>query len=127
MIDADVTEPDQKRIAVLVDREGLGDALLKLPFLRAVRRAFPQHRIWWIATHSTAMEDELKPWVAPLIDRVISQAGLTSPNREIIPRLRRLPPFDLVFDARTRLASVFLARWHLKHGGFYACAAGRKE
>ena len=81
-------DPREKRIAVLVDREGLGDALLKIPFLRAIRRAFPAHRIWWIATHQTAMEDDLAPWVAPLIDRVISHAGLTSPDREIIPRLR---------------------------------------
>ena len=124
MTGADTTNDDRNRIAVLVDREGLGDALLKLPFLRAVNRAFPKHRIWWIATHETSMENDLKPWVAPLLDRVISHAGLTSPNRDIIPRLRRLPPFDLVFDSRTRLASVFLARRHLKHRGFYACLPG---
>ena len=33
---------------------------------------------------------------------MISHAGLTSPDREIVPKLRRLPPFDLVFDARTQ-------------------------
>ena len=117
-------DPAEKRIAVLVDREGLGDALLKIPFLRAIRRAFPGHRIWWIATHQTAMEDDLAPWVAPLIDRVIAHAGLTSPDREVIPRLRRLPPFDLVFDARTRFVTVLLARRYLKHRGFYACMPG---
>ena len=117
-------DPAEKRIAVLVDREGLGDALLKIPFLRAVRRAFPGHRIWWIATHQTAMEDDLAPWVAPLLDRVISQAGLTSPDREIIPRLRALPPFDLVFDSRSRGMTVLLARRYLKHRGFYACLPG---
>ena len=114
----------RQRIAVLVDREGLGDALLKIPFLRAIRRAFPGHRIWWIATHQTAMADDLAPWVAPLIDRVIAHAGLTSPDREVIPRLRRLPPFDLVFDARTRFVTVLLARRYLKHRGFYACMPG---
>src|SRR5262245_34636288 len=117
-------DPREKRIAVLVDREGLGDALLKIPFLRATRRAFPEHRIWWIATHQTAMEDDLAPWVAPLIDRVIARAGLTSPDREVIPRLKRLPPFDLVFDARSRFMTVALARFYLKHRGFYACLPG---
>jgi ADP-heptose:LPS heptosyltransferase len=115
---------EEKRIAVLVDREGLGDALLKVPFLRAVRRAFPEHRVWWIATHQTAMADDLAPWVAPLIDRVIAHANLTSPNREIVPRLRTLPPFELVFDARTRFMTVLLARLNLRHRGFYACLPG---
>ena len=64
-------------IAVLVDREGLGDALLKLPFLRAVRRAFPGRPLWWIATHQTSMARELAPWVDGLIDRTIEHAGLT--------------------------------------------------
>jgi ADP-heptose:LPS heptosyltransferase len=122
--DASPTGDERQRIAVLVDREGLGDALLKVPFLRAVRRAFPEHRVWWIATHQTAMEDDLAPWVAPLLDRVIAHAGLTSPDREIIPRLQRLPPFDLVFDTRTRFTTVLLARRHLKHRGFYACMPG---
>lgn len=117
-------DSQERRIAVLVDREGLGDALLKIPFLRATRRAFPAHRIWWIATHQTAMADDLAPWVAPLIDRVIANAGLTSPDREIVPRLRALPPFDLVFDARTRFRTVLLARLNLKHRGFYACLPG---
>lgn len=117
-------DPGERRIAVLVDREGLGDALLKIPFLRAIRRAFPEHRLWWIATHQTAMEDDLAPWVAPLIDRVIAHAGLTSPDREVIPRLKRLPPFDLVFDTRSRFMTVLLARTVLKHRGFYACLPG---
>jgi ADP-heptose:LPS heptosyltransferase len=111
-------------IAVLVDREGLGDALLKLPFLRAVRRAFPGRPLWWIATHQTAMAREMAPWVNGLIDRTIEYAGLTDPVREVIPRLRALPPFDLVFDARTRFSTVFLARTLLTHRGFYACLPG---
>jgi len=116
--------PEKLPIAVLVDREGLGDALLKLPFLRAVRRAFPGRPIWWIATHQTAMAHEMAPWVADLIDRTMEYAGLTEPAREVIPRLRALPPFDLVFDARTRFVTVLLARMLLSHRGFYACLPG---
>jgi ADP-heptose:LPS heptosyltransferase len=115
--------PDRP-IAVLVDREGLGDALLKLPFLRAVRRAFPGRALWWIATHQTAMAHEMAPWVADLIDRTIEHAGLTVPARKVVPRLRALPPFDLVFDSRTRFMTVLLARMLLSHRAFYACLPG---
>jgi ADP-heptose:LPS heptosyltransferase len=111
-------------IAVLVDREGLGDALLKLPFLRAVRRAFPGRALWWIATHQTAMAHEMAPWVADLIDRTIEHAGLTVPAYKVVPRLRALPPFDVVFDSRTRFMTVLLARMLLSHRGFYACLPG---
>ena len=111
-------------LAVIVDREGLGDALLKLPFLRAIRRGFPDLPIWWIASHQTSMEDELKPFVSPLLARVIAHAGLTAPIRDAIPRLKALPPFECVFDTRTRIASVLAAKLVLSHRGFYACLPG---
>ena len=109
---------------MLVDREGLGDSLLKLPFLRAVARAWPDRPIWWIATHETSMARELAPFVRPLIAHVIEYAGLTTPAREVVPRLRKLPPFDLVFDSRTRVFTVLMARLFLKHRGFYCCLPG---
>ncbi len=117
-------DSEKRPIAVLVDREGLGDALLKLPFLRAVRRAFPDRPLWWIATHQTSMAHEMAPWVAGLIDRTVEYAGLTEPAGDVIPRLRALPAFDLVFDSRTRFATVLLARMLLSHRGFYACLPG---
>ncbi len=118
------TSAADRPIAVLVDREGLGDALLKLPMLRAIRRGFPQRRVWWIATHETSMARELAPFVSPLLDRVIENAKITSPASEAIKGLRRLPPFDLVFDTRTRVATVLLARLVLAHRGFFACLPG---
>ena len=114
----------RRPIAILVDREGLGDALLKLPFLRAVARGFPGRPIWWIATHQTSMAHELAPFVEPLIERVVEHAGLTETTRAAAKRLRQLPAFEIVFDARTRVVSVAMARALLTYDGFYACLPG---
>lgn len=111
-------------IAVLVDREGLGDSLLKFPFLRAIRRGFPGRPVWWIATHQTSMANELAPFVTHMIDRVIDHAGLTGKSPEVRQRLKALPPFDLVFESRTHIPSVLLARRLLTHSGFYCCLPG---
>lgn len=121
-----VSEPDPtaRPIAVLVDREGLGDSLLKMPFLRAIARAWPGRPIWWIASHQTSMAHELAPFVRPLIAEVIEHAALTRPPLPVIGRLRKLPPFELVFDSRTRGLTVLLARLFLSHRGFYCCLPG---
>ncbi len=118
-------DPSSARpIAVLVDREGLGDSLLKLPFLRAIRHGYPGRPIWWIATHQTSMAGDLKPFVTGLIDRIIDHAQLTGRNRAVRDRLRQLPPFELVFDSRTHVASVVLARTLLEHNGYFVCLPG---
>lgn len=116
--------PEPRPIAVLVDREGLGDALLKLPFLRAVLRAFPGQPVWWIASHQTSMAHELAPFVRTMIARVVEQAALTGPPIPAIGRLRAFPPFELVFDSRTRALTVLLAKLFLKHRAFYCCLPG---
>ncbi|RAI34093.1 glycosyl transferase family 9, partial [Rhodoplanes roseus] len=115
---------DLRPIAVIVDREGLGDSLLKMPFLRAIARAYPGRPIWWIASHQTSMAHELAPFVLPLISNVIEHAGLTRPPLPVVGRLRKLPPFELVFDSRTRGLTVLLARLFLSHRGFYCCLPG---
>jgi ADP-heptose:LPS heptosyltransferase len=124
MTDKTSHENEPRPIAVLVDREGLGDSLLKFPFLRAIRRGFPGRPIWWIATHQTSMADELAPFVTGLIDRVMPYAGLTGRSTEVRQRLKALPPFDKVFEARTHIASVLLARRLLTTNEFYCYLPG---
>jgi ADP-heptose:LPS heptosyltransferase len=109
---------------VLVDREGLGDVMLKTPFLRAVRRAYPRNPVWWIATHQSSMEDELRPMFEKDVTKVITQAGLNEPIDEVWKRLKALPPFEKVFDSRTKMSTVALARFGLTHRGFYCCLPG---
>jgi ADP-heptose:LPS heptosyltransferase len=114
----------RRPIAVLVDREGLGDVMLKAPFLRALRRAFPEHEVWWIATHQTSMEDECRPMFEGDVARVIAHAALDGPALPLLRRLNALPPFERVFDSRTKISTVALARFGLTHRGFYCCLPG---
>jgi ADP-heptose:LPS heptosyltransferase len=111
-------------IAVLVDREGLGDVMLKTPFLRALRRAFPDHPVWWIANHQSSMADELRPMFAGEVAKVITQAGIDGAAGPMLRRLAEFPPFERVFDSRTKVSTVALARLGLKHRGFYCCLPG---
>lgn len=115
---------DRRPIAVLVDREGLGDVMLKTPFLRALRHAFPEHEVWWIATHQSSMEDECREMFARDVARVITHAALDGPAGPLLKRLRALPPFERVFDSRTKISTVALARFGLTHHGFYCCLPG---
>jgi ADP-heptose:LPS heptosyltransferase len=111
----------QRPIAVLVDREGLGDALLKLPFLRAVARGFPGQPVWWIARHQTAMAGPLRAFLPGALAEVREQVGLGGPRDDVRRALGQLPPFSLVFDMRTRIASIWRARRHLTWDRFLCC------
>ncbi|HTX49431.1 MAG TPA: glycosyltransferase family 9 protein [Caulobacteraceae bacterium] len=111
-------------IAVLTDREGLGDVMLKAPFLRALRRAFPDHDVWWIADHQSEMDGDLRAIVGEGVTRVITEAALNGSPGSAWPRLRALPRFSKVFDSRTMGADVALARFGLRHDGFYCCLGG---
>ena len=117
-------EGEPTRIGVIVDREGLGDALLKLPMLRAIKRARPDGELWWMANHTTVMADVLRVQTQHLVDKVVTGLDLSESVQGSLPRLRELPPFDLVFDTRTRVLGVALARIFLRHREFYACLPG---
>ncbi|HZZ88859.1 MAG TPA: glycosyltransferase family 9 protein [Caulobacteraceae bacterium] len=109
---------------MLVDREGLGDVILKAPFLRALRQAFPAHAVWWIATHQSSMADDLRPLFAADVAQVITHAALDGAPGPLLKRLKALGRFDLVFDSRTKLSTVALARFGLEHRRFYCCLPG---
>jgi ADP-heptose:LPS heptosyltransferase len=108
-------------IAVLVDREGLGDALLKVPFLRAVARGFPGQPVWWIARHQTAMAGPLRSFLPGALAEVREQVGLGGSWHDVRRELRGFPAFSLVFDMRTRIASIWRARRYLTWDRFLCC------
>jgi ADP-heptose:LPS heptosyltransferase len=120
-----VPSPPDCPICVLVDREGLGDVLLKLPLLRAIARGFPGRPIWWIANHTTELAGPLRRFM-PVELAVVQEerARPDEPSSDTAQRLARLPAFSLVFDTRTRIATVWLAWRVLKAERFLCCLPG---
>ena len=120
-----VTEMHDRPVAVLVDREGLGDVLLKLPLLRAIARGFPGRPIWWIANHTTDLAGPLRRFMPAELAVVREErARPDEPSSEMAQRLARLPAFSLAFDTRTRIPTVWLARRVLKAECFFCCLPG---
>src|SRR6516165_8581566 len=89
-------------IAVINEREGLGDGFYKLPLLRALKRAYPVEKVTWVVSegdspYSLTMAEIVRPYLA----QVLVDAHLRRPTPGTIRRLRQLPPFSLVIDHRT--------------------------
>ena len=112
-----------KTILVYVGADLVGDGLMKLPFVRALRHAFPAARISWVAGKGTsAYAHELAPLVAGLLDEVIERAGFDRPLRSILRRPLGGRRFDLVIDTQRGVAATLLLR-RVRHGAFITGAA----
>ena len=63
-------------VLVYVNGDLVGDGVMKLPFVRALRHAFPNAHITWLAgIWKSAYAHQLAPLVQGLIDEVIEEAG----------------------------------------------------
>jgi ADP-heptose:LPS heptosyltransferase len=105
-------------IGVLSGQEVIGDALIKLPFLRALRQAWPNAQIHWVTTRDkTAYSGPMRDTVRPFIDEIHEV-----PDWLAIRHAQEAPSFDLLIDTRGRWKLALEARWRLKHGLFIAPA-----
>lgn len=86
--------------------EVIGDGLIKLPFLAAVRRAFPEAKLVWCAAKGeTVYATSLKPVAEGLIDEVIA-SGVTGAGLADLLTLRRPfggQRFDVIIDTQTNV------------------------
>ena len=76
-------------IAVINEREGLGDGFYKLPLLRALKRAYPVEKVTWVVSegdspYSLTMAEIVRPYLA----QVLVDAHLRRPTPGTIRRLR---------------------------------------
>lgn len=105
-------------IGVLVGRDLIGDALIKLPFVRALRKAFPQAEISWITTQAaTAFATALREPTKDLINTVYETPDWVMENATV-----KAPHFDLVLDTRNRWKLALKARQTIPHKMFLSMA-----
>lgn len=116
---------EPRSILVYVGLDAVGDGLMKLPFLRALRGAFPQARITWLAGKGhTVYASVLAPLVAGLADEVIDDAGIGSRMAELVgPRPLPGRAFDLVIDTQRRFLTTMILR-RVRHRDFISATAG---
>ena len=104
-------------IGVLVDNDRVGDGLIKLPFLRALRAAFGEARIHWIAAQGqTAYGGPLQPFTGDLIDVIHERPDWLAAGAAEIPR------FELLIDTRDELRAARRAKRAVPHRVFIAMA-----
>ena len=110
-------------VLVYVGGDLLGDALMKLPFVRALKGAWPDSRLTWLAgIHKTAFARELAPLVAGLIDETIEEAGFGSVKEKLFSRPLNGRNFDLLIDTQRGVVRSLLIR-RIRHKVFVSGAA----
>ncbi len=115
------TKPESVLVYVGLDR--VGDGLLKLPFVRGLRKAFPDAHITWLAGKETSVyASVLAPLVEGLLDEVIEYAGIGLHPSELLRRPLAGRRFDLVIDSQ-KIFWASLSLWRIPHKTFISPAA----
>ena len=115
---------DIQSVLVHVGLDRLGDGLLKLPFLRGLRVAFPNAKITWFAgKETTVYAGALSSLVTRDIDEVIEYGGVGNTPKELFasrPLANR--HFDLVIDTQRNFWTALSVR-RIPHTFFVSPAA----
>ena len=104
--------PRAPRVLVYVGVDLVGDGLIKLPFVQALRHAFPEGELIWLAGKgASAYRGALAPLVSGLLDAVVDKAEIGNRFGELFAA----PPlagqsFDLVIDTQRRLLTTLILR-----------------
>ncbi len=114
-------------ILVYVGFDRIGDGLLKLPFVRGLRGAFPDARITWLAGRETSVYAGVMAELAQgQIDEIIEHAGIGNSPWELLrgisePALKGRR-FDLIIDTQ-RIVWTSLSLYRISHRDFISPAA----
>jgi ADP-heptose:LPS heptosyltransferase len=111
------------RVLIYVGLDRIGDGLLKLPFVRGLRTAFPNAHLTWLAGKETSVyANLLAPLVAGLLDEVIENAGIGRTPWEVLRRPLAGRRFEIIIDTQ-RIVWTTLSLWRVSHESFISPAA----
>ena len=100
-------------ILVYVGGDLVGDALIKLPFIAALRHNNPQaHITWCTGEFSSVFETVLEPLVRGKLDRITTLEKLSSQK------------FDLVIDTQSEWFTTLKLKLKLHYQSFFSPALG---
>jgi ADP-heptose:LPS heptosyltransferase len=109
-------------LAVFTHGELIGDALIKIPFVRALRGLYPDRRIVWITTEESHLATTLRPLMDGLVDEFHGGSGMGSSPLELLRPMPFRDRYSLVLDTQTQLWRTLLAR-RLRHELFVSPCA----
>jgi len=120
-----VTTSDNSKpsLLVYVHEDRLGDALLKLPAISALKNAFPGYHVTWLAgCGSSIFRSRLSPLITGLVDRVEDDMVLGRTWKELLQHPLPGRYYDVIIDTQTVLRTSLVLR-RVDHGLFVSPAA----
>ncbi len=115
--------PESPKILCFLPHESVEDGLARLPYLRALRHAFPSaHLTWMVGRGPSMFRGPLQPLAKGLIDRVVDSVPIQGRLLELLGRPLAQDSFDLVLDGQQRvMTAMALKRIRTRH---FLSAAG---
>ncbi len=103
------TDTSKKKILIYVGLDLLGDGLFKIPFLKSLKKLFPNSHITWFAGKGKSIfNDSLKPLSQNLIDHVHEET-FGSSGFDIFKK-NKIGKFDIVIDTQKRFLTTLILR-----------------
>jgi ADP-heptose:LPS heptosyltransferase len=117
----------EKSILVYVGADCIGDAIQKIPYINAIRKGFPQHKIVWFANMGSVFKGLLKDIGDEILDEVISDINFTANLSDIFKNPFGGTPlegreFDYIFDTQKRWKQTLILK-KIKHKHFVSGCA----
>src|SRR5258708_19076783 len=103
--------PESPRILTFVSDDSVEAGLARLPYLRALRHAFPSGQlIWMVGKGPSAFRGDLLTVGKGLIDRVIDTVPIDGRVGELFGRKLASEQFDLVIDTQPSLLTALVVK-----------------